>query len=432
MVARRRRSAPTYLVKRRGKWHGRFRDVDSLGQEHWVCEISPSPLDYQQSLTWAAGWRLEWIRTHEAELREAQEEKRRSPTLGDLLGAYEADCKERGTRWDREASRAKILQETLGIQTSYMDLTPIRIVEWRARLRAERRLSARSLNAYVTLLQAALNLAVRRGTIPVNPLRHLGKLPEASRIPEALSVRQVQALIAALAPYEASVAAGEGTKAQRRRRPNTSRRSPVPLRGIVLTCYYTMARTGNVLTLRWEDVDLERGEIVFPRTKTGRRLVVPIRAVLAEHLARIHPGPGAAGFLWPNPRTGRSYVDVAGPWRALIRLANAALAAGEQIPQDQRLYSLRHSGISHLLLAGAPAQVVAQLAGNSIGIIQRHYAHLHDDGLRRALEVADASPLLQTRPGPASGRKRSVPRSVSNRGQKRAQMAGTGENEPLN
>jgi integrase len=428
MAARKRRSAPTYLVKRRGKWCGRFRHNDSLGQVHWPCEVSPRPLDYQESLNWAPAWRLEWIRKHEAELRAFEEEQRRPPSLEELLQAYEADCKERGTRWDREKSRAAALKTGLGAETPYTDLTPTRIVEWRASVRAQRRLSARSLNAYVALLQAALNLAVRRGVIPANPLRHLGKLPEQERIPEALSVHQVQALIAALDEHEALLAAGERSKAQAKERPNPTRRSPVPLRGIVLACYYTMARTGNVLALRWEDVDLDRGEITFRRTKTGRRLVVPMRAALAEYLASVHPGPGAAGYLWPSPRTGRPYTDVAGPWRALIRLANAGLAPSEQIPQSQRLYSLRHSGISHLLLAGVPPQAVAQLADNSITIIQRHYAHLHDDALRRAVEVADGSPLLETRPAPASGRPGAVSRSVSTKGPEKSQMVGTGRN----
>ncbi len=58
----------------------------------------------------------------------------------------------------------------------------------------------------MTFLQGVLNLAVRRGAIPTNPLRYLGKLPEAERVPEALSARQVQALIAALDEYEALAA----------------------------------------------------------------------------------------------------------------------------------------------------------------------------------------------------------------------------------
>jgi hypothetical protein len=67
---------------------------------------------------------MDWIRDHEAALRTAEEERQRPPTLGELLDAYETDCRERGTRWvGHEASRAKWLQETLGRETPYADLS---------------------------------------------------------------------------------------------------------------------------------------------------------------------------------------------------------------------------------------------------------------------------------------------------------------------
>lgn len=84
MVARRRRTVPTYLVRRRGQWCGRFRHVDSLSIEHWPRKVSPSPLDYQRSLAWVAAWRLDWIRDHEVALRAAEDERQRPPTLGEL------------------------------------------------------------------------------------------------------------------------------------------------------------------------------------------------------------------------------------------------------------------------------------------------------------------------------------------------------------
>lgn len=79
MPARKRRFALTYLVQRCGKWHGRFRHVDRLGTEHWPCEVSPCPLDYQLSPAWAAAWRPEWESGHEVALRTGEEELQRPP-----------------------------------------------------------------------------------------------------------------------------------------------------------------------------------------------------------------------------------------------------------------------------------------------------------------------------------------------------------------
>ena len=79
MVVRKRRSAPTYLVRRRGKWHCRSRYLDSLGHEHWPCEVSSYPLGYQRSQGWPSTWRLDWIWEHEAQVRELQGERQRPP-----------------------------------------------------------------------------------------------------------------------------------------------------------------------------------------------------------------------------------------------------------------------------------------------------------------------------------------------------------------
>ena len=86
----------------------------------------------------------------------------------------------------------------------------------------------------MTLLQGALNLAVRRGLIPTNPLRYLGKLPETERVPETLPVRQVHTRIGALDEHESLTAVGERSRAQAAKRANPTRVSPVSLCGIVL------------------------------------------------------------------------------------------------------------------------------------------------------------------------------------------------------
>jgi hypothetical protein len=46
-------------VKRRGRWHVRFRYRDSLGVVHGPCGISPVPLDHQLPLAWVVDWRLQ-------------------------------------------------------------------------------------------------------------------------------------------------------------------------------------------------------------------------------------------------------------------------------------------------------------------------------------------------------------------------------------
>jgi len=64
--------------------------------------------------------------------------------------------------------------------------------------------------------------------------------------------------------------------------------------------------------------------------------------------------------------------------------------APDAAPANVDLYALRHSGISHLLLAGVPVAVVAQIADNSETVIRRHYVHIAEELLRPAVDRADA------------------------------------------
>ena len=130
-----RRSAPTYLTFSRDAWHLRFRYVDSLGQVHWPRERSPWPADYRLSVQWAPIRRAEIIQEIEAELRRLDPEA--PVTLGQVLDAYEADCRQRGTRLDKEGSRLAVIRETLGA-VAVEDLTPARLQVWREDLRATR------------------------------------------------------------------------------------------------------------------------------------------------------------------------------------------------------------------------------------------------------------------------------------------------------
>jgi len=386
-MKRRPRSAPSYLTRdeERGAFDLRFRYVDSIGRVHWPRERSPYPADLARSRQWAAWRRAEIVREIEAEIVRVEAERAAPVTLGDVLDAYAADCRERGTAWSREAARARIIRKTLGAATPAAELTAGRIAAWRSELRAHRKLAPRSANAYVNIVRAALNLAVERGVLADNPMSGLRNLPEPLREPPALSERQVGALLAACRVWR---------RYERLPRPDLRRRY-LPIATRVLIGYYTGGRPESIDALTWRDVDLERGVIVFPSSKR-RRVVCPLEPELVAHLreerARRRPEPGE--LVLPAPRSGRAAVNWRPPWSRVLALANRRLEPDEQIPPETPLHALRHSRITHLLVAGLAAQVVAQITGTSLAMLQRHYAHVMVAGLERELERARAHPAL--------------------------------------
>ncbi|MXX91044.1 MAG: DUF4102 domain-containing protein [Boseongicola sp. SB0677_bin_26] len=79
------------------------------------------------------------------------------------------------------------------------------------------------------------------------------------------------------------------------------------LRDIFLIGLYTGMRRGEVVSLRWERVDLERRILRVDETKTGEPLELPVTRQLAAILERLRPDCGGhaaptEGWLFPSPK----------------------------------------------------------------------------------------------------------------------------------
>jgi integrase len=394
-----RRTAPTYLLHddTRGGWCLRFAYRDSLGRRHDPRERSPYPGDYRRSVAWAAVRRAGIITEIENTLRAVEIQRTAEPTLGAVLDAYALDAQARGTR--SEAARAAVLRDSLGADTPVSALTVKAVTDWRERIRQERAhtepLSNRSLNAYSTILQAALNYAVRLGTVETNPLAQLRRLPEARRTPPALSERQVAALFAALPAWEALQADRDERK-----------RPKVPLVTRLYLGYFTGGRPEALDALRWRDVDLRRAVLDYS-SKGHPHIIVPLEPELVRHLRALHAhqDPTADNLIMPSPETGRPVDNWRTQWRVLVRLANVELSAREEITDGHTIHCLRHSRITHLLQAGVPPQAVAQITGTSVAMLHRHYAHLLVRSLADELARARQHRALRTVSDAAAGRK---------------------------
>ena len=140
----------------------------------------------------------------------------------------------------------------------------------------------------------------------------------------------------------------------------------------------TGCRLREVLHLEWSQVDWQRGFLVLPETKTGRRTVVLGAAALAvlENLPRIGRyviAGKTAGSPGERPRS-----DLNRPWRAICRAAGI---------EGTRLHDLRHSNAAVGVGAGLSLYQVGGLLGHTQPRTTQRYAHLAADGQRRAADI---------------------------------------------
>ena len=115
----------------------------------------------------------------------------------------------------------------------------------------------------------------------------------------------------------------------------------------------TGCRRGEIVTLRWEDVDLEAGELRLRDAKTGARQVAL--------------SPAAVRVLSAIPRNSDNRWVIAGrkPGTRLANLNPSWLVVRARAGlQDVRLHDLRHSFASRALALGESLSMIGKLLGH--------------------------------------------------------------------
>jgi integrase len=143
----------------------------------------------------------------------------------------------------------------------------------------------------------------------------------------------------------------------------------------------TGARLSEILTLRWEWVDLQRSMIVLPRSKTSKRhgaKQIHLSASAVNVLATL-PRMEGNPYVIVGRREGAGLVNAEKPWRRIRALAGI---------DDCRLHDLRHSFASVLAAKGASLLVIGRLLGHSQASTTAKYAHLVGSTLNDAVNLA--------------------------------------------
>jgi len=211
-----------------------------------------------------------------------------------------------------------------------------------------------SVNRELAVLHRLLARAVAWEWIEKNPASGVKKLPEEKGRMRFLSVEEAGRLLKAC---------------------------PSHLYPIVLCALETGMRRGEILSLRWEDVDLFRRMIYVGRTKTGVPRHVPVSTRLEETLSRLSSRDVSEYlFHWGagSGRKGKPFKQVK------TSFANACRKASIE---GFRFHDLRHTAASHMVMAGVPLRVVGEILGHTTVSMTERYSHLLPEHKIRAVEM---------------------------------------------
>ena len=170
----------------------------------------------------------------------------------------------------------------------------------------------------------------------------------------------------------------------------TGGRLPVHVAAAIRLLMLTGCRCGEVLTLRWEDVALERNEIQLPDSKTGPR-VVPLSPAAARVLAGIPRLPGNPWVI-AGRKPGARQMHISDYWHRVRERAGL---------DDVRLHDLRHSFASRALALGEDLTMIGKLLGHRKIQTTARYAHLARDSVKESADLVAASIAADILPRPA-------------------------------
>lgn len=239
-------------------------------------------------------------------------------------------------------------------------------------------LSASTTNLWRTILSVAFGRAVRNGSLRLNPVLAVkpfkaGRDEVAAR--RAFTLKELQTL---------------------------HQKAPDDFwRYMVLAGFFTGLRLGDLVTLKWGNVDFAANALRVQTRKTSTPVYLPLRRplrVILEQMAEKRGNTPATAALWPTQATeyeahgaswfSQTFTDIlATCGLATKRESKHGTGKGRNVKREQGLsfHCLRHSFVSTLAVVDGSKATGMALAGHSSETVNDGYTHLPPEVLAAAI-----------------------------------------------
>jgi integrase len=214
-----------------------------------------------------------------------------------------------------------------------------------------------TVNRYIAAVSHALSFAVKeRRLIDRNPVSDISRKKEPRGRTRFLSDDERAALL------------------------DTCAKSDWPaLHALVLLAITTGARKGELVRLKWADIDLKKGRALVRETKNGEQRTLPLAGKTLEALRGLKLQSSARSdwvFAQPSGLPG-AYEHFDAHWYAALEAAGIS---------DFHFHDLRHTTASMLAAQGASLLEIADVLGHKTLAMVKRYSHLVVDHKAKVIE----------------------------------------------
>ncbi len=207
-----------------------------------------------------------------------------------------------------------------------------------------------TVNRELACLSRLFTMAIEGGYTDANPCSQVKPLPEQNQRTRYLLAEEQERLLAACI----------GERAH--------------LRPIIIIAVNSGMRRGEILSLRWQQIDLQRGLIHLSITKSGKSRAVPINKAVREELLKLDRKQEC---LFLNSQTGKPLREVKRSFREACREARI---------DGLHFHDLRHTAATRLMEGGADPFTIASILGHADLRMTARYTHAAESRKREALE----------------------------------------------
>lgn len=161
------------------------------------------------------------------------------------------------------------------------------------------------------------------------------------------------------------------------------------IRDFLLLCLFTGARSGNVMSMRWDEIDLQLGSWTIPRTKNGESQVIGLSDAALEVLRERHGNRNTLHpwvFVGGNPQNKMAcdnhLTEPKKAWKKII--SNAGI-------EDLRIHDLRRTAGSLMAISGINTPTIMKALGHKSLSAAEIYQRVNADPAKRGMDIAIAA-----------------------------------------
>ncbi len=298
-----------------------------------------------------------WASSTESAIREGRHFKTteaKRHTLADLIDRYLEQVAPQKRNVRNDIRHLGYFRDKIGF-VLLSDLTTALVIEARDSLRNGIR-SNSTLNRYMVSFSHACTVATNEWEwLQENPCRKIRKLKEPRGIVRFLSEDELHRML-----YTARL-----------------KRNHDLYHAIVLSLS-TGARQGEIMGMKWDQIDFRRQVITLYETKNNEIRLLPLSGLALESLQeRLRTRRIDTELVFPQTKNPQIRLDLKSPFEALLK---------ETGIKEFRWHDLRHTAASYLAMNGASLAEIAEVLGHKTLAMVKRYAHLSQAHTAKVVE----------------------------------------------